>query len=43
MSRGRFIVRDGKLLGEKGHGRYISRGKPFEPSVNEQITHSPAA
>jgi dihydropyrimidinase len=32
MSRGRFIVRDGKLVGGKGYGRYVSRGKPFEPS-----------
>ena len=32
MSRGRFIVHDGKLLGDKGHGRYVSRGKPFESS-----------
>ncbi len=28
--RGRFVVRDGKLVGGKGDGRYVSRGKPFE-------------
>jgi len=32
MSRGRFIVRDGKLVGGTGHGRYVSRRKPFEPA-----------
>jgi len=32
MSRGRFIVRDGKLVGGKGYGRYVRRGKPFAPS-----------
>jgi dihydropyrimidinase len=30
--RGRFVVRDGKLVGGKGDGRYVSRGKPFEPT-----------
>jgi dihydropyrimidinase len=28
MLRGRFVVRDGKLTGEKGQGRYVTRGKP---------------
>jgi hypothetical protein len=32
MSRGRFVVREGKLVGEKSYGRYVSRGKPFEPA-----------
>ncbi len=32
MLRGRFVVRDGKLAGSKGDGRYVSRGKPIEPS-----------
>jgi dihydropyrimidinase len=30
--RGRCVVRDGKLVGIKGDGRYVSRAKPFEPS-----------
>jgi dihydropyrimidinase len=30
--RGRFVVRDGKLVGGKSDGRYVSRGKPFEPT-----------
>jgi dihydropyrimidinase len=30
MLRGRFVTRDGKLVGRKGDGRYVSRGKPFE-------------
>jgi dihydropyrimidinase len=33
MSRGRFVVRDGKLVGGKGYGRYVSRGKPLEASA----------
>ncbi|MGJ5206789.1 dihydropyrimidinase [Bradyrhizobium sp. HKCCYLR20261] len=28
MLRGKFVVRDGKLLGAKGEGRYVTRGKP---------------
>jgi dihydropyrimidinase len=32
MSRGRFIVREGRLVGDKRHGRYVGRGRPFEPS-----------
>jgi dihydropyrimidinase len=32
MLRGRFVVRDGKLVGRQGDGRYVSRGKPIEPS-----------
>jgi dihydropyrimidinase len=32
MLRGRFVVRDGKLVGSQGDGRYVSRGKPIEPS-----------
>jgi hypothetical protein len=28
MLRGRFVVRDGKLVGGKGDGRYVSGGKP---------------
>jgi dihydropyrimidinase len=28
MLRGRFVVRDGKLVGEKGQGRYVTRGRP---------------
>jgi len=28
MLRGRFVVRDGELTGEKGQGRYVTRGKP---------------
>ena len=32
MLRGRFVVRDGALVGSKGDGRYFSRGKPFEAS-----------
>ncbi|CCD93437.1 D-hydantoinase (Dihydropyrimidinase) (DHPase) [Bradyrhizobium sp. ORS 375] len=28
MLRGKFVVRDGKLVGEKGGGRYVARGKP---------------
>jgi len=28
MLRGRFVVRDGKLVGSKGDGRYVSRGQP---------------
>jgi dihydropyrimidinase len=28
MLRGRFVVRDGELVGAKGQGRYVSRGKP---------------
>jgi dihydropyrimidinase len=31
--RGRCVVRDGKLVGAKGDGRYVSRAKPFEPSL----------
>jgi dihydropyrimidinase len=34
MLRGRFIVRDGKLVGGKGDGRYVTRGKPFEPKAS---------
>jgi dihydropyrimidinase len=30
MLRGRCVVRDGKLVGGKGDGRYVSRGKPVE-------------
>jgi dihydropyrimidinase len=30
MLRGRFVTRDGKLVGSKGDGRYVSRGTPFE-------------
>jgi dihydropyrimidinase len=36
MVRGRFVVRDGKLVGAKGAGRYVSRGKPFEPAPAAQ-------
>jgi dihydropyrimidinase len=32
MLRGRFVVREGKLVGGKGYGRYLSRGQPFAPS-----------
>ena len=32
MLRGRFVVRDGQLVGGKGDGRYVSRGKPLEPA-----------
>jgi dihydropyrimidinase len=32
MLRGRFVVRDGKLVGRKGDGRYVSRGQPLRPS-----------
>ncbi|MGC2779585.1 MAG: dihydropyrimidinase [Bradyrhizobium sp.] len=28
MLRGKFVVRDGKLTGAKGDGRYVTRGKP---------------
>ncbi|BAM87729.1 D-hydantoinase [Bradyrhizobium oligotrophicum S58] len=28
MLRGKFVVRDGQLLGAKGDGRYVTRGKP---------------
>jgi len=28
MLRGRLIVRDGRLVGSKGDGRYVSRGRP---------------
>jgi len=28
MLRGRFVVRDGELVGGKGYGRYVSRGTP---------------
>ncbi|MGJ5068862.1 dihydropyrimidinase [Bradyrhizobium sp. SZCCHNRI1009] len=28
MLRGKFVVRDGELVGAKGDGRYVSRGKP---------------
>ncbi|MGJ4953306.1 dihydropyrimidinase [Bradyrhizobium sp. HKCCYLS20291] len=28
MLRGKFVVRDGKLVGAKGEGRYVTRGKP---------------
>jgi dihydropyrimidinase len=28
MLRGKFVVRDGKLTGEKGHGNYVTRGRP---------------
>jgi dihydropyrimidinase len=28
MLRGRFVVRDGALVGAKGDGRYVSRGSP---------------
>ncbi|MGJ4999626.1 dihydropyrimidinase [Bradyrhizobium sp. HKCCYLS3077] len=28
MLRGKFVVRDGKLVGAKGDGRYVTRGKP---------------
>jgi dihydropyrimidinase len=27
MLRGRFVVRDGKLVGGKGYGRYVARGR----------------
>src|SRR5664279_1957247 len=40
MSRGRFVVRDGKLVSDKRHGRYVSRGRPFEPSVAQTPTGS---
>jgi dihydropyrimidinase len=30
MLRGRFVVRDGELVGGKSEGRYVSRGKPLE-------------
>jgi dihydropyrimidinase len=30
--RGRCVVRDSKLVGTKGDGRYVSRAKPFGPS-----------
>ena len=33
MLRGRFVVREGKLVGDKSYGRYLSRGKPLEPSA----------
>jgi dihydropyrimidinase len=29
MLRGRFVMRDGKLVGSKGDGRYVSRGRPL--------------
>jgi hypothetical protein len=32
MSRGRFIVREGKLVGDKRYGRDVSRARPFDPS-----------
>lgn len=28
MLRGKFVVRDGELMGGKGEGRYVTRGKP---------------
>ena len=28
MLRGKFVVRDGQLVGAKGSGRYVTRGKP---------------
>jgi dihydropyrimidinase len=28
MLRGTFVVRDGELMGAKGQGRYVTRGKP---------------
>jgi dihydropyrimidinase len=28
MLRGRFVVRDGELVGAKGQGRYVTRGRP---------------
>ncbi|HEU0146139.1 MAG TPA: dihydropyrimidinase [Bradyrhizobium sp.] len=28
MLRGRFVVRDGELVGAKGQGRYVTRGNP---------------
>ena len=27
MLRGKFVVRDGELVGAKGEGRYVTRGK----------------
>lgn len=32
MLRGRFVVRDGELEGSPATGRYMSRGKPFNPA-----------
>jgi dihydropyrimidinase len=29
MLRGRFVTREGKLVGSKGDGRYLARGKPL--------------
>jgi dihydropyrimidinase len=37
MLRGRFVVRDGKLVGDKGYGRYVSRGKPLESSSRSAL------
>ena len=34
MLRGRFVVRDGQLVGRKGEGRYVSRGRPASVSSN---------
>ena len=31
--RGRVVVRDGKFLGSKGQGRFISRGSPTRPAL----------
>ncbi|WP_315806996.1 MULTISPECIES: dihydropyrimidinase [unclassified Bradyrhizobium] len=28
LQRGKFVVRDGQLVGAKGEGRYLTRGKP---------------
>ncbi len=28
LQRGKFVVRDGQLVGAKGNGRYLTRGKP---------------
>ncbi|MGI8527805.1 MAG: dihydropyrimidinase, partial [Pseudolabrys sp.] len=37
MLRGRFVVRDGKLVGSKGDGHYVSREKPFKPVRTENL------
>ena len=37
MLRGRFVTRDGKLVGDKGYGRYLSRGKPLEASPTSTL------
>jgi dihydropyrimidinase len=44
MVRGRFVVRDGKLVGAKGGGDYVSRAKsPYAaPSGRLPTEFSPA-